>query len=385
MWRIPLSDLNYDHRETAAVQQVLESGWLTMGQLTAEFETQFAAHHQSAHAIAVANCTCALELVYRYLLQDAPVARRAVIVPDITFVATASAVIAAGGVPVLCDTESQTSPFLSASAVEQLLQSRNDIAAVALMHYAGHDAGAEAVAEICRRHSVYLIEDCAHSPGAHTASGRALGTLGAAGCFSFFSNKNLSTGEGGMIITDDPALADWVRLARSHGLSVGTWTRHSTQTSGYDVRFPGYNSRGTEIMAALGLVQLEKLFDGNDRRRELTLLYQDLLNGIKEVKIAPAVIRHISGSACHILPLLCDSPSTRDQIAKALNAAGIQTSHHYPPIHTFSWYADNPVPSSPSLDNAVAFASHQITLPLHPKLSPAHVREVVHTVRQAIS
>src|SRR5690606_37595009 len=233
MWRIPLSDLNYDHREAEAVQQVLASGWLTMGPRIKEFEEEFAAYHRAETAVAVANCTCALELVYRFLfqMQDAK-DRRAIIVPDITFVATASAVIAAGGEPVLCDVESADKPYLSLAAVEELLKSRNDIAGVVVVHYAGHDAGVEAMVELCGRYKIQVIEDCAHSPGAVTASGRPLGTIGLAGCFSFFSNKNISTGEGGMILpnTNGPSvdighsLGAWAKMARSHGTTGGgTW------------------------------------------------------------------------------------------------------------------------------------------------------------------
>ncbi len=385
MWRISLSDLNYDHRETEAVQKVLESGWLTMGPLTAEFETAFAAHHQAANAVAVANCTCALELVYRYVLHQSPASKRSIIVPDITFVATANAVIAAGGIPVLCDIESPTLPFLSVACVEQLLQSRDDIAAVALMHYGGQDAGAEAMADICARHDVLLIEDCAHSPGAKTATGRSLGTIGFAGCFSFFSNKNLSTGEGGMIATADNSLANWARTARSHGVSSSTWARHTSHaTAGYDVLFPGYNYRCTEITAALGLAQLEKLEEGNNRRRELTRLYAELLRSLDGLSIVPSIEKNTHLSACHLFPLLCDSVMIRDQVLANLTQAQIQTSHHYPPIHTFSWYADHNMPMSASLDNAVAFAQHEVTLPLHPKLTNDQVHEVVQTVKQAI-
>lgn len=387
MWRIPLSDLNFDQREQDAVREVLESGWLTMGPRTQEFETWFASHHQAAYAVAVANCTCALELTYRYIFANSEPGCRAVIVPDITFVATANAVISAGGVPVLCDIKSPDAPYLSLEKTEKILQTRDDIAAVALVHYAGHDAAASAFAELCDKYGVLLVEDCAHSPGALTGKLEPLGTVGFAGCFSFFSNKNLATGEGGMILTDDEDFRNRARLARNHGLTSGTWSRHVSEQPSYDVKLPGHNFRCTEITAALGLAQLAKLPESNARRRELTTLYAECLADIKSFKIVLPPEEQFETAACHILSLLSETTALRDRVAEVLTREEIQTSHHYKPIHAFSYYAVSAETGGSNPDdfqNANSFASRQLTLPLYPGLKEEQVVEITDIIKSAV-
>lgn len=384
MWRIPLSNLNYNNQEIEAVTRVLQSGWITMGPLTRKFEEAFAERIGTRHAVAVTNCTVALELVYRYVLGKAGVTGKTrIIIPDITFVATANAVLAAGGTPLLCDVDSPTAPFLSTSDLERNLGEQRDVAAVVLVHYAGMDYNSEAVQDICDRHSVPLIEDCAHAIGASAASGRILGSIGLAGCFSFFSNKNLSTGEGGMITTNDDALAQWLRLARSHGVTAGTWDRHEKQsTAGYDVVSYGTNARCTEITAALGLAQLAKLNEANEKRRSLTALYQRLLAETTDIAVIAAA--DIDQSSCHIMSVICRDAAQRDKVRQTLTDYGIQTSHHYPPIHTFSHYAKGEH-ADPDLDNsnAIEFADRQLTLPLWPGLTDDEVVEITNLIRVA--
>lgn len=385
MWRIPLSDLDYDAQETAAVEAVLRDKWLTMGARVQKFEQEFAALHQAEHAVALANCTCALELVYRYVLENDPQGRRHVIVPDITFVATANAVITAGGIPLLCDAEAVDRPVLSLEAVSNILKQHDDVAAVCVVHYAGADAGAAALAAVCEQAGVALIEDCAHAPGAKSAEGRMLGTYGAAGTFSFFSNKNLSTGEGGMIITNDAELAKWARLARSHGVTAGTWQRHSNASvAGYDVLFPGHNYRPTEITAALGLVQLSKLEAGNERRRQLTQLYGKALAGCPHVEVLFSEASELPNQACHLLSLVFNTPAQRDAARAALTSASIQTSHHYQPLHSFSCYNPLPENTPKRFTNSTAFAGRQLTAPLYPALQVEQVEEICAIIREHV-
>lgn len=383
MWRIPLSDLNFDERETDAVVETLESGWLTMGPRTREFETWFASAHQAGDAVAVANCTCALELTYRYILENSPADKTAVIVPDITFVATANAVITAGGVPLLCDVESPLRPYLCPEMTEELLRSRSDIAAVALVHYAGHDAGVQKMAELCDKYGVMLVEDCAHAPGALTGDSVPLGMVGFAGCFSFFSNKNIATGEGGMLITDDENFRDWARIARSHGLSAGTWSRHLQEQPDYDVKIAGHNYRCTEITAALGLVQLSKMIEANARRRELTELYDRLLSGIDAYRVLMPPDGQDMAS-CHILSLLCVNHQIRESAVKALTREEIQTSHHYQPVHSFTYYRSRPETLAGGTKNADRFAERQLTLPLYPALTDEQVHEIADILISAV-
>jgi dTDP-4-amino-4,6-dideoxygalactose transaminase len=388
MWRIPLSDLNYDEHEERAVLEVLRSKWLTMGPKTAEFEALAAGYLGARHAIAVANCTCALELAYAAALRrHEGTGRTSVLVPDVTFVATANAAMAAGGQPVLCDIESPDIPLLSVGTAVRS-GSPGEWAVIATVHYAGFDANAQALRQLAHDRGALLIEDAAHAIGGLGKDGAKLGTIGDVGCFSFFSNKNLATGEGGMVVTNDDEIADEVRLRRSHGMSSPTFDRHRVRAHGYDVTVHGNNHRCTEITAALGIEQLKKLDAGNGRRRGLYRLYVEMLQAWPEVAVAfsdrPDAIDR---SSCHILPLLCESGELRDRIRETMDVAGVQTSHHYPPVHGFTFYralADSGRLHHASCPNAESFAARQITLPLHPGLKEVEVEEICALVGQAI-
>jgi dTDP-4-amino-4,6-dideoxygalactose transaminase len=415
MWRIPLSDLNYGPEEEAAVLEVLRSRWLSMGPKTEQFEAAAAEYLGVAHAIAVTNCTCALELAYEYILDVrgerglCTDRRPMVVVPDITFVATSNAAIYAGARPTFCDITNLNLPTARLTHARALVDAGSGAAAaVALMHYGGFDAGAEQFAELCRSHNIALVEDAAHAIGARTSTGKALGTIGDIGCYSFFSNKNLATGEGGLLVTNDDDTAIGLRLLRSHGMTSLTYQRHRTRTHGYDVLSVGHNHRCTEIMAALALEQLKKLDAGNARRRELFRLYRTAFEGETRLLIPFAGDDEaIDRSACHIFSLLCSSPGLRDRVRDALTNAGIQTSHHYPPVHTFTYYhktvgAGIHIPSRHELGEgfppgwasgrsefplaaSVHYAARQITLPLHPALANSEVDEIATTVLRAIA
>lgn len=410
MWRIPLSDLNYDAEEEQAVLDVLRSRWLSMGPRTEEFEAAAAEYLGVRHAIAVTNCTCALELAYRFLLEEKSPARdskRVVVVPDITFVATANAAAITGARPALCDIRSLKMPGAKADHIKTLLDAAGDRAAgVALVHYAGFDCGAAQVEELCEARGLFLLEDAAHAIGGRTADGRALGTVGRIGCYSFFANKNLATGEGGLLVTNDDEAAAQLRLMRSHGMTSLTYQRHASKGHGYDVVRVGHNYRCTEIVAALALQQLKKLDAGNARRRELYRHYADAFRDEPRLLVPfvddPQVFQ---ASACHIFPLLCSSPGLRDRIRAALTGAGIQTSHHYPPVHSFTCYRRDHGARMPEgtelgdgfppnfaagrsefpLGAAVHFAARQITLPLHPRLATIEADEIINLVLQTVA
>jgi dTDP-4-amino-4,6-dideoxygalactose transaminase len=413
MWRIPLSDLNYGPDEEAAVLDVLRSRWLTMGPKTEEFEARMAEYLQVRHAIAVANCTCALELAYRYVLAErAPLIngrKPVIVVPDITFVASSNAAIVAGARATFCDIVDLTRPTARLSHVQALIDSAAEAAAaVCLVHYAGFDAGVSEFRQLCNVRKVALIEDAAHAIGSRSASGPNLGTVGDIGCFSFFSNKNLATGEGGLIVTNNDAAARAMRLARSHGMTSLTYERHQRKSHGYDVVSLGHNYRCTEITAALGLAQLNKLDAANRRRREIYRMYAKSFEGEAQLVVPfetmPAAI---DTAACHIMPLVCAGPALRDRIREALTAAGIQTSHHYPPVHGFTYYHKAAgggirIPDAHELGEgfppaycggrpefplsaAVHFSARQITLPLYPSLKNSEIEEIAGIVLKTVA
>ena len=245
-----------------------------MGPRVAEFEREFADFCGARTAIAVANGTAALHLT---LLALGCGPQDEVLVPSLNFVAAANAIGHTGATPVFCDIEGPGRPERQPRRPRSR-RSGPATRAVMVMHYGGHPCRMDAILDVAARHGLAVIEDAAHAPGA-IWRGRACGTIGHAGCFSFFSNKNLPTGEGGMVVTDDDALAERIRLLRSHGMTTLTWDRHRGHAHGYEVVAQGFNYRLDEIRAAIGLVQLRRLDERNAARARIVARYRRALDG----------------------------------------------------------------------------------------------------------
>ncbi len=242
--------------------------------------------------------------------------------------------------------------------------------AVCVVHYAGYPAAADRLRELCDAHGLALIEDVAHAPSA-TLGGRALGTWGLAGAFSFFSNKVLSVGEGGLVCTDDDEVAAFVRSRRSHAMTSGTWDRHRGRTDTYDVVGLGYNYRLDEPRAALLLSRLERLEADIARRRELALRYRALLAQIEGI-IVPFEDADVPSSSCYVLPVMLERDGRQAQVSASLRELGIQTSIFYPALHRFSAYRERfPDVSLPVTELA---SRTELTLPFLPAHDPRRPR-----------
>jgi len=213
MWKVPLSDTVFDEREAEAVQRVLRSGWLTMGETTRQFEEQFSMLLSVKHAIAVSSCTAGLHLAN----QNLGIEREdEVICPALAFVAGAKPIRFLGTIPVFSEIQILDRLCLSPSDIDSRINRRTR--AIQVVHFAGYPCDMDAVMSVSRRHGLPVIEDCSHAPGADY-KGQKCGTIGDLGCFSFYSTKNMTTAEGGMVTTNNDALADKVRLLRSHGMA----------------------------------------------------------------------------------------------------------------------------------------------------------------------
>jgi len=202
--------------------------------------------------------------------------------------------------------------------------------------------------------------------------------MGGVGCFSFFANKNLTTGEGGMVITDNDQLAESMKILRSHGMTTLTWDRHRGHSFSYDVVSRGYNYRLDEMRAALGTVQLGKVKAGNAKRREITLTYRERLNNLEFMEIP--FLAAPEGSVHHLFPVLLREGTRRADFMAALAGQGIQTSIHYPPIHRFSSYLSL-LPFDHRLPVTEEVCSREVTLPLFPHMSEDQLRRVVQAVK----
>jgi dTDP-4-amino-4,6-dideoxygalactose transaminase len=371
-WRVPLADVLVTDEDIAAVVKTYRSGWLSMGPRTEELEARFAEYVGSRHAVAVTNGTAALHLA---CLAAGIGPGDEVVVPSLTFVATANAIAYTGATPVFADIVSLTEPWLSAESAEAAMSPRTK--AIMTVAYGGHPGETVKLREIAERHGVVLLEDAAHAVGSRV-DGTHLGTLGAIGAFSFFSNKNLAVGEGGMVVTDDGDLAARLRLFRSHGMTTLTWDRYRGHASGYDVVELGYNYRLDDPRAAFALSRLDRLEAENEQRRAHVSWYRSAFEGAERFRV---MTQPAAGtiSAEHLFPIVLHEDVEHSSFREALASDGIQTSLHYPPVHSFSMYRDN----AHELPLTASYAARAVTLPLFAHMTGEQIDLVIDAVLQA--
>ena len=372
-WKVPLADVEISEAEIKAVSDTYRSGWLSMGPRTEELESQFASYVRSAHAIAVTNGTAALHLI---CLGAGLGPGDEVIVPSLTFVATANAIRYTGASPVFADIAGLERPWLSADEVAMAIGPKTR--AIMNMTYGGHPGDSAALAELAADRGLMLLEDAAHGLGGSLA-GRQLGTFGLAGAYSFFSNKNLAVGEGGMVVTDDDKLAARVRLLRSHGMTSLTWDRHRGHASGYDVVELGFNYRIDEPRATLATERLARLDAENRRRAAAAGVYRDRLGDLRGVRPTLATVDDGS-SANHLFTVVLSEAADRDAVRASLAERGVQTSLHYPPVHRFTAYGQGL--ELPLTDE---YAHRAVTLPLFPTISEEQIGLVVDSLEEALT
>jgi dTDP-4-amino-4,6-dideoxygalactose transaminase len=327
------------------------------------------------HAFAVSNCTAALHLAY-LALGVGP--GDEILVPTLTFVASANMARAVGATPVFCDARAEDDFNVDPADLARKITPRTK--AICVVHFGGYPCDLEAILEVGRAHNLPVVEDCAHAPGG-TWRGQPVGSLGDVGCFSFFGNKNITTGEGGALTTRRPELAERLRLLRSHGMTTMTWDRHRGHAASYDVVLAGLNYRLDEMRAAIGLVQLGRLADNNARRGRVVRAYRAALAASSAPRGVVVPFRDVDESTFHIFPILLPAGADRAHVMTALRAAGIQTSIHYPPTHQFTAYRDG----GAVLPVAEAIAPRILTLPLYPRMTDADVATVVAALAAALA
>jgi dTDP-4-amino-4,6-dideoxygalactose transaminase len=376
MQPVPLSDILVDEEIQAAAAEAVLSGWWSMGPRVEQFELAFAEACETTAAFAVSSGTSALHLA---LLAVGCGPGDDVVLPSLNFVAAANTIVHTGARPVFCDINGPDDLNLDVDDLERAITPATR--AIVLLHYGGHPCELDRVLELAERRQIAVIEDAAHAVGAHWR-GRPCGSFGAVGCFSFFSNKNLPTAEGGMIVTSDQALADKIRLLRSHGMTTLTWDRHRGHAHSYDVVEHGYNYRLDEIRAAIGLVQLRRLPEQNAARARLVEYYRTALDGVDGI-VMPFSPDERSEPSHHLAVIVLPESCSRDSVRAALKEQGIQTSVHYPPIHGFSAYAE--MSEGRALPVTDAVASRIVTLPLYPHMTSVQASNVVDAVLRATS
>ncbi len=377
IWKVQLFETNFDAGEPAAAEEVVRSGWVTMGERVAEFERKFSAMLEAeGTCIATTNCTASLHMALLAL----DVARDdEVVIPALTFGADANVVRMVGARPVLADCTSLSDWNMSAATIERCLTPRTKV--VMILHFAGFPCDMAPIVTLCRERGLALVEDVAHAPGA-SIDGQACGTFGDIACFSFFSNKNLSVGEGGMVVAKDRRLYERLRGLRSHGMTTLTLDRHQGRAVSYDVLAPGLNYRMDEIRAAIGLVQLAKLANGNKRRADLTSRYRRRLAGTP-VRIPFESQQASARSAYHILPVLLPESCNRLEVIEKLKGHGVQSSIHYPPFWGVTAFQGSFEPADTPV--AAEITRRELTLPLYPTMRDDQVDYVTDALREALA
>jgi dTDP-4-amino-4,6-dideoxygalactose transaminase len=360
-WRYPLSDIDLGKEEEKEVIRVLRSKWLSTGPETGRFEKTFSEYLGGGYAIAVSNGTAALHLALASLgIKE----REEVILPSLTFIATANAILYAVAKPVFADIASTEDLNISPAEIEKKITKKTK--AIMVMHYGGYPCDMKAILGIAQRHGLYVIED---------------GLIGDIGCFSFFSNKNLVTGEGGMVVTRDKAWAEKVQRMRSHGMEALSWDKYRGHLSSYDIRGLGYNYRTTEIQSALGLVQLRKLDRNNRKRKRLVEIYRKELQEVEGISIPFSKFR--GNPSYHLFPILLAPSIDRKKVMERLKDFGIQASVHYPPVHLFSLYRKRFSYKMGMLPKTEEVSRREVTLPLHPRMKQEDVKWIVKRVKEA--
>jgi dTDP-4-amino-4,6-dideoxygalactose transaminase len=358
--------------EEEAVLRVIRSGWLSAGVEVCSLEEEFASYIGALHAVACSSGYAALQLALECLNLSRG---ESVVVPSFTFTATAASVLRAGGDCVFADVESLDSPTLSpADCAARIV---DDTKGVIFVTYGGYAGSLEGIAELARQKHLPLILDATHAPGAVSEGGASIVEFGLCSAYSFHSTKNLTAGEGGMLVTNDPSIADEARRRRAHGLSRFL----ETNRLGFDYKISEVagNSRMSELAAAVLRAQLIKLPLFNSARRDNTARYDELLRG-SSVHL-PFLAQRLSGVA-HLYPVILPVGADRRSIRKKMFAKGIETSVHYVPLHT------QPAFRTPEkrieLPVTEDISGRILSLPLHPNLKSYEVEFVASALLEAI-
>jgi len=374
-YKILLFDLNFDQAEQDAVIETLRSKWISTGPKNAELERRFAEMSGARHAVALTNCTVALHMAL--FLNDIKPGDE-VICPSLTFVATVNAIRYVNGVPVFADVKSMEDLTIDPDEIENKITPRTK--AIMLMHYGGFACDMNRIMALADKHNLRVIEDACHGPQSEY-EGKKLGSIGSVGCFSFFSNKNISTGEGGMIITNDDAMYEKAKLLRSHGMTSLSFDRAKGHSTEYDVIELGYNYRMDDIRASIGIVQLDKLPGDLEIRAGLRALYEKNLEGVEEIIIPFRGYKYFTSNYIFPIVLKNSTVERRNRVREHLAEAGIQTSVHYPAVHRFSIYREYASP----LPNTEYAADNLVTLPMFSKLTPEQVDYICDTLKEAVA
>ena len=370
---LPLTRPDISEDDIAEVVDTLRSGWLVYGGKTQRFEAEFRKLAGAEHAVAVSSCTAGMHLA---LLAAGVGPCDEVITSPLTFPATANVIVHAGATPVLADICADDLN-IDPAEIERRVTPRTK--AIMPVHYAGQPCRMDEILAIARRHGLLVIEDAATAAGAYYR-GRPIGSLGDATVFSFYAIKNMTTGEGGIVTTDDAALAEKVASLRNHGLDSNAWNRYAKEGQPfYTVTEPGFKYPFTDLQASLGLGQLRRLREFNEKRTRLAALYEKLFARVPEVE-TPTVRPEVESNWHLYVVRLREAGISRDAFIAALRERGIGTAVHYLPVHYHPYYRERFGFGKGDYPVTEREFERLVSLPLFPLMSEADVERVVGAV-----
>ena len=365
IWKVQLSDVSFNKSEYSNIKKILNSKWISMGSEVKKFEENFinqVIQSKNYKAIACSSCTAAIHLS---MMAIGIKKNDEVIVPSISFISAINVLKIMGAKPILADITSVTNLNICPKSILKLITKKTK--AIMVMHYAGFPCDMKKIKEICSNYNLYLIEDAAHAPGAKINS-KSVGTFGDLSCFSFFSNKNITTGEGGMVVVKDKILEKRIRSMRSHGMTTMSLDRHNGRSNKYDIIETGLNYRMDEIRAAIGNSQLKKLSKFNLQREKLFYHYIKYLP--KSIKVINLNKNKMIQPAYHLIEIILPKNGIRDDFINYLKYHKIQSSIHYLSYNKFNIYKKLNIPKRYIMREII---NHIVTLPLHPNMSKKDV------------
>lgn len=374
-YKIPLFNLNFDEREAQAAYETIKSGWISTGPKNAELEQMFVDMWGVKYAVSMSNCTDSLHvccMVCGFGPGDE------VIVPSLTFAASCNCVRYVGATPVFADIVGPNHINIDPKDIEAKITPRTK--GIVVVHMAGYPADMDAIMDIAHKYNLKVIEDACHGPLSEY-KGKKLGTIGDCASFSFFSNKNISTGEGGMFITNNIDMAEKARLIRSHGMTTMSYQRASGHATEYDIKCLGYNFRMDDIRASIAIEQLKKLPKDLQKRASVRKQYVDRL--CDNVNIAIPFVDCTDFTSNYIFPLvlLNSTKEKRNELRNIIHKAGIQTSVHYPAVHLFSTFKEY----GAKLPQTEYVTDNEFTLPMYAALSVENINYICDVVEDGLN
>lgn len=379
MKKIPFAKIHISEREREHVKEVLDSGWLTTAGKTLEFEKRFADFIGAPYACAVNSCTAALHLGLEALgVQSGD----KVFVPSMTFTASAEVIRYFNAHPVVLDSEYGTN-LLTPDILTQAIKEHPDVRTLIIVHFSGQAAKMDEIKEICKKNNIKILEDAAHAfPTKY--KGTYIGNFGDITCFSFYANKTITTGEGGMLVTADETIYKRIKVMRLHGINRDVWDRFNSKKPSweYDVIAAGFKYNMPDLCAAVGLGQLDQAELFRDERQKAVEYYY---NELKDLEMLDLPVCHgpLEDHSWHIFPVVLNENAKMDRntFIERLSEAGIGTSVHYKPLHQLTYYREKYNLHERDFPSAEKTWQGNVTLPLYPFMEIKDLAYVCQTIK----